>query len=98
MAHDQGGAPAQPRCQSVQRVAHLLARDGLAVYESNPGHRRAKLLRITPAGGAALERIQDAQRGWANDLGREVGEAGLRQAIVTLDRLLVALRKRARRR
>src|SRR6187455_2631543 len=57
--------------QSVQRVADLLERDGLAVYEENPGHRRAKLMRITPAGSEALSKIQDAQRAWANKLGRE---------------------------
>ena len=30
--------------QSVQRVADLLVEDGLAVYQDNPRHRRAKLL------------------------------------------------------
>ena len=84
--------------QSVQRVADLLERDGLATYQVNPDHRRAKLLRITPAGAAALSQIQVAQRGWANELGREVGEAGLKQATVALDKLLTALRKRSRRR
>src|SRR5919197_5181614 len=40
--------------QSVQRLADVLVRDGLAVYESNPAHRRAKLLRLTPRGRDAL--------------------------------------------
>jgi DNA-binding MarR family transcriptional regulator len=80
--------------QSVQRVADLVVGDGLAVYEDNPGHRRAKLLRITPEGSAVLGRIQAAQRAWANELGKEVGESGLRQASVALERLLGALRAR----
>jgi DNA-binding MarR family transcriptional regulator len=84
--------------QSVQRVADLIVADGLAVYEENPAHRRAKLLRITPAGADALSAIQAAQRAWANELGKEVGEAGLRQAAATLEGLLVALRKGSRRR
>src|SRR5215475_810644 len=40
--------------QGVQRLADLLVRDGLAVYQDNPAHRRAKLLRITPHGRASL--------------------------------------------
>src|SRR5215208_1586240 len=36
--------------QGVQRLADLLVRDGLAAYQDNPAHRRAKLLRITPQG------------------------------------------------
>ena len=31
--------------QSVQRVADVLVEDGLATYEDNPHHRRAKLVR-----------------------------------------------------
>jgi DNA-binding MarR family transcriptional regulator len=81
--------------QSVQRVADLLERDGLAAYENNPAHRRAKLLRLTPAGRAALQSIQDAQRAWADRLGKAVGEAELKRATATLDRLLdAALRER----
>src|SRR5919198_4695737 len=52
--------------QSVQRVADLLAADGIATYEDNPGHRRAKLLRLSPTGEHALRAIQARQRGWAN--------------------------------
>ena len=81
--------------QSVQRVADLLERDGLAAYEDNPAHRRAKLLRLTAAGHAALRSIQDAQRAWADGLGKTVGEADLTRATATLDRVLdAALRER----
>src|SRR3954447_985358 len=51
--------------QSVQRVANELADEGLAAYEDNPGHRRSKLLRITPTGASALRAIREAQRAWA---------------------------------
>lgn len=66
--------------QSVQRVADLLVDDGLATYQENPNHRRAKLLRILPAGTTALETIRHAQRVWADQLGEVVGEADLRAA------------------
>jgi DNA-binding MarR family transcriptional regulator len=80
--------------QSVQRVADLLADDAFATYEDNPGHRRAKLLRLTPAGRRALRAIQARQVVWANSLGAEIGEADLRRASAVLERLLRALQAR----
>jgi DNA-binding MarR family transcriptional regulator len=77
--------------QSVQRVADLLEADGIAAYEDNPGHRRAKLLRLTGNGRAALDTIQAAQRSWANALGAEIGERDLRQASKVLGRVLDTL-------
>jgi len=77
--------------QSVQRLADVLVRDGLAVYEDNPAHRRAKLLRLTPQGRSALRTIQAAQRVWADRLGAELGEAELQQASAVLDQVLQAL-------
>src|SRR5262245_21410248 len=63
--------------QSVQRIADALERDGRVCYEANPDHRRAKLVRLTPAGENALARIQTAQRAWANELGERIGAADL---------------------
>jgi DNA-binding MarR family transcriptional regulator len=79
--------------QGVQRLADVLARDGLAVYEPNPAHRRAKLLRLTPQGRSALRTVQAAQKAWADALGAELGEADLREASAVLDRVLEAIRK-----
>jgi DNA-binding MarR family transcriptional regulator len=66
--------------QAVQRVADLLERDGLVVYEPNPYHRRARLLRPTAVGQAALRTISIAQKEWADALGEQIGEAKLRKA------------------
>jgi DNA-binding MarR family transcriptional regulator len=77
--------------QSVQRIADALEHDGLVAYEDNPGHRRAKLVRLTPAGTAALTQIQAAQRAWADDLGGRIGAADLDDASAILARLLEAL-------
>jgi DNA-binding MarR family transcriptional regulator len=77
--------------QGVQRLADLLVRDGLAVYEPNPAHRRAKLLRLTPEGRSTLLRVQAAQRTWADALGAELGEADLRRASAVLDKVLDAV-------
>jgi DNA-binding MarR family transcriptional regulator len=81
--------------QSLQRVAGLLERDGLASFEENPDHLRAKLLRITPAGMSALQAIQMAQAPWADRFGAEIGEKDLRRASAVLDRVLSSLTSRS---
>jgi DNA-binding MarR family transcriptional regulator len=77
--------------QGVQRLADVLVRDGLAAYEDNPTHRRAKLLRLTPQGRTALRTIQTAQAAWADALGAKIGEGELRHASSLLDRVLQAV-------
>ena len=77
--------------QGVQRLADVLVRDGLAVYQDNPAHRRAKLVRLTPQGRSALRTIQAAQAAWADALGAELGETDLRQASILLDRIQQAV-------
>lgn len=77
--------------QSVQRIADLLEADGLVRYVDNPRHRRARLAELTEEGKATLARIQAAQRPWADRIGGAVGEADLRRAAATLDRLIAAL-------
>jgi DNA-binding MarR family transcriptional regulator len=77
--------------QSVQRVADVLVEERYCLYEENPGHRRAQLLRITPRGSRALHTIQAAQRTWADALGEEIGEADLRKANAVLTRVIRAV-------
>jgi DNA-binding MarR family transcriptional regulator len=71
--------------QSVQRVADILESEGLVSYEANPHHRRAKLVRLTPKGRRTLAKIQDAQRGWADTLGAELGAENLDHLATQLD-------------
>ena len=73
--------------QAVQRVADLLERDGLAVFEANPGHRRAKLLRPTPKGRETLRTISVAQKVWADAVGEEIGEVKLRRAKALIEEI-----------
>ena len=77
--------------QSVQRVADLLAREGLVTYEDNPAHRRAKLVRVTPVGREALLRIREAQREWASAIAESVGMPDLQKANLTLARVIEAM-------
>lgn len=78
--------------QSVQRVADLLAAQGLAEYVPNPAHRRAKLLRPTEAGRAAIARIDPGHAELATRLTEALGEAGFAETVAALDRLSAALK------
>jgi len=75
--------------QAIQRVADLLEREGLVAYQLNPNHRRSKLLRPTPRGRKVLRVISVEQKGWADALGAEIGEAKLR----TLARAIEQIRR-----
>jgi DNA-binding MarR family transcriptional regulator len=77
--------------QSVQRIADLLAADGLAEYEHDPDDRRAMRLRLTARGRGALRAIQVAQRGWADEIGAAVGERELTAASETLAAVIARL-------
>jgi DNA-binding MarR family transcriptional regulator len=79
--------------QSVQRVADVLAGQGLCSYKDNPRHRRAKLLALTPKGRKTLARIEDAQREWSNALGERIGEGTLRAAGLALAPVLEAVER-----
>jgi DNA-binding MarR family transcriptional regulator len=80
--------------QGVQRIADLLEAEGLARYEDNPAHRRAKLLALTPEGTSALASIKARQAVWADALGAEIGESELRAASVVLGKVLGAVKAR----
>ena len=54
--------------QSVQRTADLLESEGVVEYVDNPAHRRANLVRLTPAGEATLAGISALQVEWTNGL------------------------------
>lgn len=80
--------------QSVQRVADLLADDGLVAYTDNPAHRRAKLVKLTPLGRKTLKAIQAAQTIWADNLGAQMGAGRLEEANAVLSRALDELSER----
>jgi len=60
MAQDIGHAR-----QSVQRIADILAAEGLVSYEDNPADRRARLVQLTPDGAETLMKIYRRQVEWS---------------------------------
>ncbi|MEU5578647.1 MarR family transcriptional regulator [Streptomyces huasconensis] len=73
--------------QSVQRVADLLVTKGLAEYVPNPAHRRAKLLRPTERGRAAVAEIDPAHAELAGRLAAALGGDELAHTVRVLERL-----------
>ncbi|MCC3765479.1 MarR family winged helix-turn-helix transcriptional regulator [Glycomyces sp. TRM65418] len=60
--------------QAVQRIADLLAANGMVEYRPNPAHRRAKLVAPTAQGLEAVERIGPAHAAFADRLVEALGE------------------------
>ena len=54
--------------QSVQRVADVLAKEGLVVYQENPANRRAPLLELTPHGADILRTISSLNEEWTRHI------------------------------
>jgi DNA-binding MarR family transcriptional regulator len=63
MARDMGHAR-----QSVQRLADVLAKEGLVVYKDNPADQRARLLELTPQGAEILAEIYAQSEEWSRHM------------------------------
>lgn len=77
--------------QGVRRVADLLVEHGLATYQENPAHRRAKLLACTEAGEWAIHRISHKQHPWAESVGSQLDAGELQAMIATMRRMIAVL-------
>lgn len=82
MARDMGHAR-----QSVQRVADVLAREGLVVYKDNPTDRRAKLVELTPQGIEVLMTIYALNEKWSQNLMAKLDPEQLTQLADTLENI-----------
>lgn len=60
--------------QSVQRIADILAENGMVEYVPNPAHRRAKLVAPTEQGLEAVRRIGPAHAAFADRLCEALGD------------------------
>lgn len=77
--------------QSVQRVADILVDRGLAAYQDNPAHRRAKLVAPTEAGLSAVRRIDPQHAAAARVLVGDLGPRRARECVDALRDLSAAL-------
>ncbi|MBB3691847.1 MarR family winged helix-turn-helix transcriptional regulator [Sphingomonas sp. BK580] len=70
--------------QAVQRIADLLAAQGLVAFADNPTHRRAKLVVLTASGLAAVEGAEKAVAPIDQAIAERIGTEQIRQAVATL--------------
>lgn len=77
--------------QSVQRIADLLVDRGLAEYQPNPAHRRAKLVAVTDAGREAIKCINPQHAVMAKRLADELGPEQFARTVQVMVRLSAAL-------
>ena len=72
--------------QAVQRLVDVMQEDGFLYFRPNPGHKRAKLIDLSPLGKATYSKLDEKQVRWANKC-----SSGLTQK--ELDTTLAALKK-----
>ncbi|MBA3906779.1 MAG: MarR family transcriptional regulator [Pseudonocardiales bacterium] len=79
--------------QSVQRVADVLAAEGLVVYRPHPTDRRTKLVELTPQGQRVLAEIHRRQVQWSEELLQSLDLEVLRATSSALEAVAEALRR-----
>jgi DNA-binding MarR family transcriptional regulator len=73
--------------QAVQRVANDLNTADLIIFDDNPHHKRAKLIRLTLAGEKTYHQADKVYAQWANKAFAGLPPAQLREAITLLEAL-----------
>lgn len=73
--------------QAVQRVVDVLADKGLIEFQSNPHHRRAKLVVLTAAGMKAVTNAEAVVAPLDQAIANKVGADRISQAIKTLEEM-----------
>ncbi|NJS15660.1 MAG: winged helix-turn-helix transcriptional regulator [Sphingopyxis sp.] len=77
--------------QAVQRIVNDLVSGGLLRAEMNPHHKRAVLVRLTPAGKTMFEQMTARQVAWANELADELCDSEIEQAVAVIARVTAKL-------
>lgn len=73
--------------QNVQRIVNDLAKDSLVAFETNPHHKRAQLVVLTPVGRNAYEAAVRAWYPAAGNLARDIPPDDLATALRVLGTL-----------
>lgn len=81
--------------QSVQRVADLLARDGVTAFQANPDHARSPLLRLTPKGERLERALADAGARWSETVADGIAAHDVDRAVDVVRRVIRRLEETA---
>jgi len=82
MARDMGHAR-----QSVQRIADVLAAEGLVTYVDNPKDKRSRLVALTPKGKSVLIKIYERNEEWAKQVIKKLTIEELTKAADVLEKI-----------
>lgn len=74
--------------QFVQRMTNDAAGRGLVGFAPNPAHKRSSLIRLTPAGRAAVDAVVERERAMLRQVGGDLTEAEIEACLSVLARLL----------
>jgi DNA-binding MarR family transcriptional regulator len=82
MARDMGHAR-----QSMQRLADVLAKEGLVVYKDKPADQRTRLLELTPQGAEILGEIYAQSEEWSRHVMTKLDAMQLAEVCDALDKV-----------
>ncbi len=71
--------------QSVQRIADVLAEEGLVAYQDNPADKRARLVELTAQGETVLAAIYARDQAWSQELLAKLDPAQLAALATALE-------------
>ena len=74
--------------QAVQRIANVLAEEGLITFLDNPNDRRAKLASATKASREAIHSLAERQYAWANTTAEGIDPEEIEKAVEVLNRII----------
>lgn len=74
--------------QAVQRLANEMEGDGLLSFQTNPHHKRAKLLILTEKGKTNYKKLTEKQIPWANAVADKVSMPDLQLTSSILQSLI----------
>lgn len=83
--------------QNVQRLADVLAEQGIIQYSPNPDHERAKLVGLTARGRKTLAELTVRQERWANQIASGVPSSRMEDARAVIEMLRSSLMAEAER-
>jgi len=84
IAHMMGG---------VQRLADVMAGDGIVAYAENPYHKKAKLVYMTEKGKELYAKADDLQMDWANNQAENIDIEKMQTALETLKEMEMLVRR-----
>ena len=77
--------------QSVQRVADLLAAEGVLAFSPNPDHVRSPLVRLTPQGERLEKRLTDTGVRWSESIVRGMTARDLEKTVSIIREIIARL-------